>query len=128
VCKKKWLWGVRTISLQAKALPGASILRTLIIHPPMISTLTIPTLTILELVISTLTIAWALGPGAFALRPGAIFAPPVAPVLESAPSGAMGGYGQTAVGSTASIAPRCPPFCWGLWGATVRLRPPIAQA
>jgi hypothetical protein len=30
----------------------------------MISTLTIPTLTILELVISTLTIAWALGPGA----------------------------------------------------------------
>ena len=37
---KNWLRGVRTISLQAKALPGASILRTLIIRPPMISTLT----------------------------------------------------------------------------------------
>ena len=53
LCKKNWLWGVRTISLQAKALPGASILRTLIIHPPMISTLTILMLTILELTIST---------------------------------------------------------------------------
>lgn len=39
--EKNWLRGVRTISLQAKALPGASILRTLIIRPPMISTLTI---------------------------------------------------------------------------------------
>ena len=38
---KNWLRGVRTISLQAKALPGTSILRTLIISPPMISTLTI---------------------------------------------------------------------------------------
>ena len=110
MCKKKWLWGVRTISLHAKALAGASILRTPIIHPPMISTLIIPTLTILELVISTLTIAWALGLGARAPKRGAICAPPVAPVLEDAPSGAMGGYGQTAVGSTASVAPRCPPF------------------
>jgi hypothetical protein len=97
----------------------------------MISTLTIPTLTILELVISTLTIAWALGPGAFALRPGAIYAPPAAPRLiggygglwsghssqhcERGPplppilSGAMGGYGQTAVGGNAGIAPGCPP-------------------
>ena len=50
---KNLVWGVRTISLQAKALPGASILRTLIIHPPMISTLTISMLTILELMIST---------------------------------------------------------------------------
>ena len=66
---KKLVWGVRTISLQAKALPGASILRTLIIHPPMISTLTISMLTILELtvsthLVSTLTI---LGIGALAL-------------------------------------------------------------
>jgi len=69
LCKKNWLWGVRTISLQAKALPGTSILSTLIIHPPMISTLTISMLMILELTISTrlvsihtistLTIAWA---------------------------------------------------------------------
>ena len=61
---KNWLRGVRTISLQAKALPGASILRTLIIRPPMISTLTILMLMILKLMISThlistLTIAWA---------------------------------------------------------------------
>ena len=44
---KNWLWWVRTISLQAKALPGTSILRTLIIHPPIISTLTISMLVIL---------------------------------------------------------------------------------
>ena len=83
---KNLVWGVRTISLQAKALPGASILRTLIIHPPMISTLTISILTILELtisthlvsvrmvrarMISTLTIAWA--------RERGLSAPPVAP-------------------------------------------------
>ena len=46
MCKKNWLRGVRTISLQAKALPGDSILRTLIIHPPMISTLMISMLMI----------------------------------------------------------------------------------
>jgi hypothetical protein len=46
----------------------------------MISTLTVPTLTILELVISTLTIAWALGLGACALERGAICAPPAAPI------------------------------------------------
>jgi hypothetical protein len=58
VCaKKKWLWGVRTISLQAKALPGASILRTLIIHPPMISTLTILELMVSTHLVSTLTIS-----------------------------------------------------------------------
>jgi hypothetical protein len=94
----------------------------------MVSTLTVPTLTVLELMVSTLTIAWALGPGAFAPKPGAIFAPPVAPVLESVPSGAMGGYGWTAVGSTASIAPGCPPFCRGLSGAMVRLVTTVAQA
>ncbi len=70
------MWGVRTISLQAKALPGTLILRTLIIHPPMISTLTIPMLMILELTISTrmvstLTIAWA--------RERGLSVPPVAP-------------------------------------------------
>ena len=59
---KKLVWGVRTISLQARALPGTSILRTLIIRPPMISTLTISTLTIpVHLVrthiVSTLTIS-----------------------------------------------------------------------
>jgi hypothetical protein len=59
----------------------------------MINTLTIPTLTVLELVISTLTIAWALGPGARALE--------------------RGGYLR---------APRCPPFEWGLLGAMVRLQ------
>ena len=107
MCKKKWLWGVRTISLQAKALAGASILRTLIIHPPIISTLTIlelmvstrlvsthlvstltiPTLTILKLVISTLTIAWALGLGARAPKPGAICEPPGAPHLNGGDGG-----------------------------------------
>ena len=44
---KNWLWWVRTISLQAKALPGTLILRTLIIHPPIINTLTISMLVIL---------------------------------------------------------------------------------
>ena len=53
LCKKNWLWWVRTTSLQARALPGASILRTLIIRPPMISTLTILMLMILELTVST---------------------------------------------------------------------------
>ena len=80
MCKKKWLWGVRTISLQAKALAGASILRTLIIHPPMISTLTILELMVGTHLVSTLTIAWALGPGARAPKWGAIFAPPAAPI------------------------------------------------
>jgi hypothetical protein len=46
----------------------------------MISTLTILKLTVLGLVISTLTIAWALGPGARAPKWGAIFAPPAAPI------------------------------------------------
>ncbi len=53
MCKKNWLRGVRTISLQAKALPGASILRTLIIRPPMISTLTISTRLVSAHLIST---------------------------------------------------------------------------
>jgi len=69
LCKKNWLWGVRTISLQAKALPGASILRTLIIRPPMINALTISMLTILELTISThlVSVRMVLGIGAIAL-------------------------------------------------------------
>ena len=47
------VWGVRTISLQAKALPGTSILRTLIIRPPMISMLIILELTISTHLVST---------------------------------------------------------------------------
>ena len=131
MCKKKWLWGVRTILLQAKALAGASILRTPIIHPPMISTLTILELMVSMHLISTLTIAWALGLGAFAPKRGAICAPPAAPNLsggygglrsdyrsqhcERSPrlppilSGAIGGYGQTETPDSASIAPGCPP-------------------
>ena len=68
LCKKNWLWGVRTISLQAKALPGTLIFRTLIIHPPMINTLTISMLTILELTISThlISVRMVLGIGALA--------------------------------------------------------------
>lgn len=95
---KNLVWGVRTISLQAKALPGTLILRTLIIHPPMISTLTISMLTILELtisthlvsvrmvsthMISTLTIAWA--------RERGLSVPPVAPEPGISPSGGYRG-------------------------------------
>ena len=54
MCKKNWLWGVRTISLQAKALPGTLILRTLIIRPPMILEPMISTLTISTHLISAL--------------------------------------------------------------------------
>ena len=62
--QKNLVRGVRTISLQAKALPGTLILRTLIIRPPMIlepmiSTLTISAHLVSTHIVSTLTIARA---------------------------------------------------------------------
>ena len=65
----------------------------------MISTLTISMLTVLELMVSTLTIAWALCLGARAPKPG--------------------GYLR---------APRRPPFGWGLLGAMVRLQQAALRA
>ncbi len=97
----------------------------------MISTLTIIELMVSTRLVSTLTIAWALGPGVFAPKRGAICAPPAAPHLsggygglwsdhsrrhcEHSPrlppilSGAIGGYCQTETPDSASIAPHCPP-------------------
>jgi len=75
----------------------------LMVSTHLVSTLTIPTLTILELVISTLTIAWALGPGAWAPKPGAIFAPPAAPRL-------IGGYGGLWSDCSRQHCERSPPL------------------
>jgi hypothetical protein len=82
----------------------------LMVSTRLVSTLTIPTLTILELVISTLTIAWALGPGAFAPKPGAICAPPAAPHF-------VGGYGGLWLGHSRQHCEHSPPLPPILLGA-----------
>ena len=91
----------------------------------MISTLTILELMILELVVSTLTIAWALGPGACAPKPGAICAPPGAPHLNGGDGGLWPDYSRQHCARSPPVPPAGPSMVSGGPGAMGGIAPRI---